>query len=188
MEQAERFVLNDHPSACVLRISLPMGVSFNGHAGAIDWIQNRFRFSRPATLYFDEVRTPTYCDCLSRVLIDVNASNISGLFHAGGTRKLSLFEIAQIVNRTGGYDPKLLKGCYRIEAGPLPPRAGNVTMKSDKLKKALGYEPFLPWPLSDKNVPTHRNWHFERPEGEEFSPERLAAELYNVQTSAEQSI
>ncbi|HTQ40069.1 MAG TPA: sugar nucleotide-binding protein, partial [Pirellulales bacterium] len=30
-------------TACILRISLPMGVSFNGHAGAIDWIQSRFK-------------------------------------------------------------------------------------------------------------------------------------------------
>ena len=42
-----------------------MGVSFNGHAGAIDWIQSRFKHRRPATLYFDEVRTPTYTDCLN---------------------------------------------------------------------------------------------------------------------------
>ena len=36
-----------------------------GHAGAIDWIQSRFKKGRPATLYFDEVRTPTYTDCLN---------------------------------------------------------------------------------------------------------------------------
>ena len=55
------------PTACILRISLPMGISFNGHAGAIDWIQSRFRPGRPATLYFDEVRSCTYCDDLNRV-------------------------------------------------------------------------------------------------------------------------
>ena len=44
-----------------------MGPSFNHHAGAIDWIQSRFRAGRPATLYFDEVRSCTYCDDLNRV-------------------------------------------------------------------------------------------------------------------------
>ena len=44
-----------------------MGVSFSGHAGAIDWIASRFKKSRPATLYFDEIRTPTYTDCLNRL-------------------------------------------------------------------------------------------------------------------------
>ena len=60
----------DCPRPASLRISLPMGVSFNGHAGAIDWIQSRFKKSKPATLYFDEIRTPTYTDCLNRAVRD----------------------------------------------------------------------------------------------------------------------
>ena len=67
MVAAEWLLADWMPRACILRISLPMGVSFNGHAGAIDWIQSRFKKGRPATLYFDEVRTPTYTDCLNRV-------------------------------------------------------------------------------------------------------------------------
>ena len=99
-----------------------MGISFNGHAGAIDWIQSRFKKSKPATLYFDEIRTPTYTDCLNELCEVVLASDLTGLYHAGGPRRLSLYNIAQIINRVGGYDPKLLLGCPRIEAGPIPPR------------------------------------------------------------------
>ena len=160
----------------ILRISLPMGVSFNGHAGAIDWIQHRFKKCKPATLYYDEIRTPTYTDCLNPLLARVLArSDITGLFHAGGPRRLSLFEIAQIVNRIGGYDPRLLHGCLRIEAGPMPPRAGDVTMNSSRLAQVLGYDPFDPWPLADDHAPTHREWHFEGPRG---SPALLAEVLY----------
>ena len=56
-----------------------MGISFNGHAGAIDWIQSRFKKSQPATLYFDEIRTPTYTDCLNRAVRNVLASDLAGL-------------------------------------------------------------------------------------------------------------
>jgi dTDP-4-dehydrorhamnose reductase len=164
-------------SAAILRISLPMGVSFNGHAGAIDWIQSRFKKDKPATLYYDEVRTPTYTDCLNRLFANVLARrDIRGLYHAGGPRRLSLFQIAQIVNRVGGYDPQLLNGCLRIEAGPLPPRAGDVTMDSTKLARDLGHDPFDPWPLSDEHVPTHRDWHLAGPRG---SPELLTDALYH---------
>ena len=174
MAEAERILAKT--AAAVLRISLPMGVSFNGHAGAIDWIQSRFKKGKPATLYFDELRTPTYTDCLSPLLATVLArKDITGLFHAGGPRRLSLFQIAQIVNRIGGYDPHLLHGCPRADAGPLPPRAGDVTMDSSKLSAALGYDPFDPWPLHDDHVPTHRDWHKEGPRG---SPELLAEVLY----------
>lgn len=153
-----------------------MGISFNGHAGAIDWIQSRFKKGKPATLYFDEVRTPTYTDCLNPLLADVLARrDMTGLYHAGGPRRLSLYQIAQIVNRVGGYDPALLHGCPRIDAGPIPPRAGDVTMDSTKLARALGYDPFDPWPLDDDHVPTHRQWHFE---GERGSPGLLKEVLY----------
>jgi dTDP-4-dehydrorhamnose reductase len=163
-------------NAAILRISLPMGISFNGHAGAIDWIQSRFKKGKPATLYYDEVRTPTYTDCLNPLLATVLARrDITGLYHAGGPRRLSLFQIAQIVNRIGGYDPHLLHGCLRVEAGPLPPRAGNVTLDSTKLTRALGYDPFDPWPLDEAHVPTHRDWHHE---GHRGSPELLAEVLY----------
>jgi dTDP-4-dehydrorhamnose reductase len=153
-----------------------MGVSFNGHAGAIDWIQHRFKSGRPATLYYDEIRTPTYTDCLNPLLAAVlSRRDMAGLFHAGGPRRLSLFQIAQIVNRIGGYDPSLLHGCPRAQAGPIPPRAGDVTLDSSKLTQALGYDPFDPWPLADQHVPTHRQWHQEGPRG---SPELLADVLY----------
>jgi dTDP-4-dehydrorhamnose reductase len=155
-----------------------MGISFKGHAGAIDWIQSRFKKSKPATLYFDEIRTPTYTDCLNRVFPAVLASDMSGLFHAGGPRKLSLYQIAQIVNRVGGYDPRHLQGCLRKQAGPVPPRAGDVSMDSSRLAEALGWMPFTPWPLDDKWVPTHGEWHFERAE-EPGSPQLLARVLYS---------
>lgn len=162
MVAAENLVLDQRPDACILRISLPMGISFNGHAGAIDWIQNRFAKNKPATLYFDEIRTPTYVECLNEVLEEVVVRELSGIYHAGGPRKLSLFQIAQIVNRIGGYDPNLLHGCPRIDAGPIPPRAGNVTMNSEKLASVLGRNPFRCWPLLTDHLPDGSAWHFKR--------------------------
>jgi dTDP-4-dehydrorhamnose reductase len=178
MAVAEELILTADPRACILRISLPMGVSFNGHAGAIDWIQSRFKHGRPATLYYDEIRTPTYTDCLNEVCEAVLSGSLAGLYHAGGPRRLSLYQIAQIVNRVGGYDPHLLMGMPRREAGPIPPRAGDVSMNSDKLARALGYEPFDPWPLDGLYVPTHRRWHLERTKGIPGSRALLAQVLY----------
>jgi dTDP-4-dehydrorhamnose reductase len=178
MVAAERLIIDWMSWACILRISLPMGVSFNGHAGAIDWIQSRFKKGRPATLYFDEIRTPAYTDCLNRLYERVLASDLCGLYHAGGPQPLSLFQIAQIVNRVGGYNPNLLMGCPRREAGPIPPRAGDVTMNSRALAEALDHDSLLdPWPHDPALAPTHRGWHFER-DGIPGSRELLARILY----------
>ncbi|HMO15299.1 MAG TPA: sugar nucleotide-binding protein [Pirellulaceae bacterium] len=189
MVAAEKTVQEHRPDACILRISLPMGVSFNGHAGAIDWIKSRFAAGRPATLYFDEVRTPTYVQGLNLVFEHMLSNSLSGLFHCGGTRQLSLFEIAQVINRAGNYDPHLLKGCYRIEAGPIPPRAGNVAMDSSKLLQLLSQaEPetgltslLMKWPYLDIDVPTHRTWHFHQGERGLFAPRGgISSTLYEL--------
>ena len=178
MAESEQIIQSDYPSACILRISLPMGISFNGHAGAIDWIQSRFKKQKPATLYYDEVRTPTYTDCMNPLFAAVLASQLAGIYHAGGPQRLSLYEIAQVINRVGGYDPAHLMGCLRHEAGPIPPRAGDVSMNSSKLVTALGFDPFDPWPLHPEFVPTHRDWHWERATDEPGSPELLSKILY----------
>ncbi|HVX14618.1 MAG TPA: sugar nucleotide-binding protein [Pirellulales bacterium] len=178
MVAAERVLAAHAPWACTLRISLPMGVSFNGHAGAIDWIQSRFKKSKPATLYFDEVRTPTYTDCLNELYETMLGNRLAGLFHAGAPRALSLFEVGQVINRVGGYPAEHLMGCLRAAAGPIPPRAGNVSMNCDKLRDALGYEPFHAWPYDDALVPTHRDWHRERPRGWPGSRAFLEEVLY----------
>jgi dTDP-4-dehydrorhamnose reductase len=178
MAEAEQLVADVVPVAAVLRISLPMGASFNRHAGAIDWIQSRFRKSRPATLYFDEVRSCTYVDDLSRVCEVFLAGNQTGLFHTGGPRPISLYQIGQIVNRVGGYAPHLLQGCPRKTAEPIPPRAGNVSMCTDKLRLALGYEPFRPWPANEALLPIHTDWHRTRDTGETGSVHQIQELLY----------
>ncbi len=101
------------------------------------------------------------------------ASSIAAVRNA-----ITLHKIAQVVNRVGDYHPELLKGCPRIEAGPMPPRAGNVSMNSGKLIAELGYAPFQPWPLGEDLRPSDLRWHFERPEGEARSIEQIARRLY----------
>jgi dTDP-4-dehydrorhamnose reductase len=178
MVQAEDVFLAQTPATAILRISLPMGASFNRHAGAIDWIQSRFRAQRPATLYFDEIRCCTYCDDLTDVCEKLLGGAAAGVYHGGAPTARTLYQIAQVVNRVGAYRPELLKGCPRAEAGPMPPRAGDVSMNSAKLCAELGGQPFQPWPLGNDLTPTHRGWHFERPDHEPRSVEQIARRLY----------
>lgn len=178
MATAEEILLEESPESLILRISLPMGESFNGHAGAIDWIENRFKKNRPATLYFDEIRTPTYTKDMELAYLYLLSSSLAGVFHFGGETCLSLYEIAQIINKVGGYPAELLKGCLRFEAGPLPPRAGNVAMNSQKLYTVFGKNPFRPWPHHSSFLPTHRDWHRERFSDEQGSRQWVIEHLY----------
>jgi len=91
---------------------------------------------------------------------------------------VTLNQIGQIVNRVGSYDPALLRGCPREEAGPIPPRAGNVSMNSEKLTLAMGRQPFRPWPADEQLVPTSRSWHAKREGKEVGSWRRIEETLY----------
>ena len=166
MAEGERAVAEADPFAATLRISMPMGSSFNGHAGAIDWIASRFKANRPATLYYDEVRTPTYTDCLSRVCRAFLANDFAGVLNAGGPQQVSLYQMAQIINRLGGFAPELLFGLMKDESCPVPPRVSNCGMNSEKIAHLLGYAPFDRWPFSDEYLPTDRSWHARRESGE----------------------
>lgn len=188
MVEAEQLIGGADPAAAVLRISLPMGPSFNKHAGAIDWIQSRFRHGRPATLYFDEVRSCTYTDDLNRVFERFLIGAENGCYHLGGPRPITLYQIAQVVNRVGGYDPELLHGCPRIMAGPMPPRAGNVSMCSDKLVRVLGGNPFQPWPAGDELWPDDGRWHWHRPADEPGSFQWIVERLYRYEHARREAV
>lgn len=180
MAIAEEIVMLRYQSAAIFRISLPMGISVNGHAGAIDWILSRFKKNNPATLYFDELRSPFYCEDFNEVMELTLGNTIKGIYHLGSHRHLSLYQIGQIVNKVGGYIPELLKGCMRKEAGPMPPRAGNVTMSNQKLVQALGVDLFRKWPYLEDHVPNGRDWHYDRPDHMVFHPEQIHKCLYRI--------
>jgi dTDP-4-dehydrorhamnose reductase len=162
MAQAEQEILQCNPYTVILRIALPMSYSWGGHAGAVDWIENRFKKNNKATLYYDEIRNSAYSRDICNVTLEIlNKGMIpGGIYHCGGPRALSLYEIAQVINLCGAYDPELLVGCPRLEAGPFPPRAGNLQMDSSKLWNALGSNRFLrAWPEREDLVPTDVQWH-----------------------------
>jgi dTDP-4-dehydrorhamnose reductase len=176
MAEAERILLAGMPKALVARIALPMGPSLNGHAGAIDWIESRFRAGRPATLYFDEVRSSLYVQDLGRAVESLLASDAEGLLHLGGARPLSLFQTAQCVNRLGAYAPELLMGTLRAAAGPIPPRAGDVSMDSSRAAALLPPDTLGAWPREDGHTPDGPTWHAQR--ASEFPPGSIDRYLY----------
>jgi hypothetical protein len=59
---------------------------------------------------------------------------------------VTLFEMASAVHSFGGYEADLLKGCLRNEAGPIPPRAGDVSLNTEKLKSHFSAWNPRPWP------------------------------------------
>ena len=134
--EAERLLLTDERHG-VIRLSLPLGDSLTGDKGAIDWIESRLRRDLPVTLFHDEYRSCIDCDALGPMVLTVIQSALQGLYHFGGERRWSLHEIGEYVVKRGGYDPRLLTGIDRCEEIDGPPRVGDVSLDSRRLRRQL---------------------------------------------------
>ena len=158
--EAEDAITAIKPDVVILRVPLPMDYAPGGCAGAIDWITYRFRPGRPATLFTDEYRNPLSGPDLCRTVQYILEHKFpAGIYNCGGPRRVSLYNVGQIVNAVGGYPAELLHGVPRIEGGPMPPRVGDISINSEKLYKLLPPGFIKPWPAFDWLVPDSFDWH-----------------------------
>jgi len=68
------------------------------------------------------------------------AREATGLFHLGGDVPMSLHQIGRLVLDKGKYPPHLLKSLSRHEEINGPPRIGDVSLDSSKIKRLLNRE------------------------------------------------
>ncbi len=125
---------------CIVRLGLPLGDSIGGTKGAIDWIEGRFRRGLPVTLFYDEYRSCVDCEEIGRMVITALTLGLRGLFHLGGDKRWSLFDIGKYVLDRGGYSSGLLRGITRDQEENGPPRIGDVSLNSSKLRNVIMQE------------------------------------------------
>jgi dTDP-4-dehydrorhamnose reductase len=116
---------------------LPLGDSILGNKGAIDWIDGRFRRGLPVTLFYDEYRSCIDCEEIAEITVAALALEFRGLFHLGGEKTWSLYGIGEYVLERGGYSPDLLNGRMRHQEENGPPRIGNVSLNSNRLRNLV---------------------------------------------------
>jgi dTDP-4-dehydrorhamnose reductase len=122
----------------IVRIGLPMGDSIQGEKGAVDFIEGRLRRGLPMSLFHDEYRSCIACDELADIITELFFREVEGLFHVGGPRPVSLYEIGERILRRGNYKKEALKKWSRADDVGGPPRIGNVHLNSGKTERLLG--------------------------------------------------
>ncbi len=133
---AETYVQQSYEH-CIIRLGLPLGDSLVGKKGAIDWIESRFRRNLPVTLFYDEYRSCISCEEIVQMTIAALTLKLRGLFHLGGERTWSLYDIGKYVLEKGGYSTDLLNGIMRHQEENGPPRIGDVSLNSKKLRNIV---------------------------------------------------
>ncbi|MFQ5965053.1 MAG: SDR family oxidoreductase [Candidatus Scalinduaceae bacterium] len=131
---------------CIVRLGLPLGDSVNGDKGAIDWINSRFSRNLPVTLFYDEYRSCINCEDIAEMAVTAMVFELEGLFHFGGDKVWNIYDIGKYVLKIGGHSPDLLNGILRHQEKNGPPRIGNVSLNSNRLRNLVKAKTLFPEP------------------------------------------
>jgi dTDP-4-dehydrorhamnose reductase len=128
----------------IIRLGLPMGSSIQGVKGAVDFIERRLQRGLPMSLFHDEYRSCLHCEDLADAVLSLLCLEAEGLFHIGGPRPVSLYEIGERILKRGRYRQEALIRWSRADDVKGPPGIGNVHLNSRKVERLLG-RPIRQW-------------------------------------------
>jgi dTDP-4-dehydrorhamnose reductase len=148
--EAERVVLQS-PQHTVVRIVLTAGTSERGDRSFVEDMCRSAKAGKDVTLYADEFRCPLPAGVIARAIWDLVDRNQPGLYHLGGSERLSRWEIGEILlpwySELKG---RLIKGSSRNHFGS--PRPADLSLRCDKIQSLLSFR-----------IPGFREWLAGRP-------------------------
>ncbi len=134
---AEHAVLQ-HPRHVVIRTSLQAGASPTGDRSLDEQLRLAWAKGQTTRLFIDEFRSPMHASVTARVVWEIVAQQLSGLFHVAGAERLSRWEIGQLIAaRSAHLDPKLESGSLKSYSGS--PRAPDTSLDCAKIQATLSF-------------------------------------------------
>jgi len=137
---AEELVLHNR-SYSILRISLLYGPATGDSRGVLGWMLDSFSAGHPINAFHDEVRTPLFVEDAAKVALLVADRRLQGIFHVSGRERVNRVEFSEMVAVAYGYPKQLIQSVSRLTMGQDPPRSPDLSLNSNKLWKAVGFEP-----------------------------------------------
>ena len=135
--EADRIVLRN-PRHTVLRIVLTAGSSANGNRSFVEDMCRMAKAGKDVTLYADEFRCPLPAGTIARAVWELIDHEQPGLYHLGGSERLSRWEIGQaLLPWYPELEGRLVKGSARNHAGS--PRPADLSLRCDKIQKLLTF-------------------------------------------------
>lgn len=149
--EAEHVILKN-PRHTVLRIVLTAGTSQSGDRSFVEEMCRMARAGAAVTLYADEFRCPLPAGAIARAIWELIDQRPPGLYHLGGSERLSRWEIGQaLLPWYPELEGRLVKGSARNHSGG--PRPPDLSLRCDKIQKLLSFP-----------LPGFRRWLAERAE------------------------
>ena len=148
--QAEQAVLQN-PRHTVVRIVLTAGTSEAGDRSFVEDMCRTAKAGKDVTLYADEFRCPLPAGVIARVIWELVDFKQSGLYHLGGSERLSRWEIGQVLlSWYPDLEGRLVQDSARNHTGA--PRPADLSLRCDKIQRLLSFR-----------IPGFREWLAGRP-------------------------
>lgn len=136
--EAEKAVLEAHPGAAVIRISLVAGFPVTGGNSFFAGLENKLKEGKEILCPIDEIRTPVDVMTLSECVLELAENSFSGILHIGATDSINRYELSKKAARMMGFDEKLVKPQTQQQDKPgRAPRHKNGIMDVSKAQKVL---------------------------------------------------
>jgi dTDP-4-dehydrorhamnose reductase len=147
--EAERAVLRN-PAHTVVRLVLTAGTSETGDRSFVEDMSRTAKAGKEVRLYADEFRCPLPAGVIARTLWELVKVNKPGLYHLGGSERLSRWEIGELL--MPWYPElrgRLVQDTARNHTGA--PRPRDLSLRCDKIQQHLSFR-----------LPGFRSWLIER--------------------------
>ncbi len=148
--EAERVVLQN-PRHTVVRIVLTSGTSHNCDRSFVEDMCRTAKAGKDVTLYADEFRCPLPASVIARACWELVDRQQPGLYHLGGSERLSRWEIGEtLLPWYPELKGRLVKGSARNHIGSSRP--ADLSLRCDKIQQLLSFR-----------IPGFREWLTGRP-------------------------
>lgn len=142
---AERVVLQN-PQHTAVRIVLTSGTSQNGDRSFVEDMCRAAKAGTDVTLYSDEFRCPLPAGVIARAVWELVDRRQPGLYHLGGSERLSRWEIGEaLLPWHPELKDRLVNGSARNHVGSLRP--ADLSLRCDKIQSLLSFR-----------IPGFREW------------------------------
>jgi dTDP-4-dehydrorhamnose reductase len=143
--EAEQAVLQN-PRHTVVRIVLTAGTSATGDRSFVEDMCRAAKAGKDVTLYVDEFRCPLPAGVIARAVWELADRKQPGLYHLGGSERLSRWEIGEaLLPWYPELKGRLIQGSARSHIGS--PRPFDLSLRCDKVQRLLSFR-----------IPGFREW------------------------------
>jgi dTDP-4-dehydrorhamnose reductase len=139
--RAEIAALAGSPHSIILRVALICGRGYGPRLSASESIAVRLQRGETVNLFEDEWRTPidpaSVAQAIAALLLRPREG---GVFHLGGSERITRVELGERVALTLGLPPRLIRRSPRT-SHPGAPRPRDVSLDTGRAREELGWKP-----------------------------------------------